>query len=192
MNEVAAVNSSGTNNLTSVEIAELTGKQHKHVMADAVKMLKALELDSAEFSAQYKDSTGRRLPCFSLPPREVKILITGYDVVRRAKVIDRLEQLGIPPAQFSAGYTDQQGKPRRHAITLRHGFSGYTVAVLYLLHSVARRRLPAVKRMATMPRRVGHQPVNDLQNGIHKNKTRRKARLYWVSGGEGVRLIVVR
>lgn len=106
MNEVAAVNSSGTNNLTSVEIAELTGKQHKHVMADAVKMLKALELDSAEFSAQYKDSTGRRLPCFSLPPREVKILITGYDVVRRAKVIDRLEQLGIPPAQFSAGYTE--------------------------------------------------------------------------------------
>lgn len=61
------------------------------------------------FEAMYLDAYGREKPCFSLPPREVKILITGYDVVRRAKVIDRL---GIPPAQFSAGYTDQQGKPR--------------------------------------------------------------------------------
>ena len=32
-----------------------------------------------------------------------------------------------------------------------HGFSGYAEAVLDLLHFVARRRLPAVKRTATMP-----------------------------------------
>jgi hypothetical protein len=38
-----------------------------------------------------------------------------------------------------------------------HGFSGYGGAVLVLLHSVARRRLPAVKRTATMPGCVGHK-----------------------------------
>jgi phage regulator Rha-like protein len=93
MNQVVEVKAGGTSNLTSVEIAELTGKLHKHVMRDVENMLKALGIDSAEFSAQYKDITGRTHACFSLPPREVKILITGYDVARRAKVIGWLEHL---------------------------------------------------------------------------------------------------
>jgi hypothetical protein len=38
-----------------------------------------------------------------------------------------------------------------------HGFSGYAGAVLDLLHFVARRRLTALKRTATMPGRVGHK-----------------------------------
>ncbi|HUW38103.1 MAG TPA: hypothetical protein VMV91_12315 [Rhodocyclaceae bacterium] len=38
-----------------------------------------------------------------------------------------------------------------------HGFSGYAGAVLNVLHFVARRRLPAVKRTAAMPGRVGLQ-----------------------------------
>jgi len=38
-----------------------------------------------------------------------------------------------------------------------HGFSGYAGVPLYLLHFVARRRLPAVKRTATMPVRVGYE-----------------------------------
>ena len=53
--------------MTSREIAELTGKQHKHVLEDVRKMLEDLDLSSAGFSAQYKDSTGRTLPCFNLP-----------------------------------------------------------------------------------------------------------------------------
>ncbi|MDP2830211.1 MAG: hypothetical protein Q8O37_16605 [Sulfuricellaceae bacterium] len=36
-----------------------------------------------------------------------------------------------------------------------HGFSGYGGAVRDVLHSVPHRRLPAVKRTATMPDRVG-------------------------------------
>lgn len=79
--------------MSSREIAELTGKLHKNVLADIRNTLDALGLDWADFLAQYIDSTGRALPCFSLPRREVEILLTGYSIPLRAKVIDRLHEL---------------------------------------------------------------------------------------------------
>ena len=79
--------------MTSREIAELTGKQHKDVLYDIRKMLEELEVHSADFSAEYKDSTGRTLPAFNLPKRETYILITGYSVTMRAKIIDRWQEL---------------------------------------------------------------------------------------------------
>jgi hypothetical protein len=48
-----------------------------------------------------------------------------------------------------------------------HGFSGYAGAVLDLLHSEARRRLPAVKRTATMPPRVGLKCKSDRAAQLH-------------------------
>lgn len=79
--------------MSSREIAELTGKLHKNVLADIRNTLDALGLDWADFLAQYIDSTGRALPCFSLPLREVEILLTGYSIPLRTKVIDRLHEL---------------------------------------------------------------------------------------------------
>lgn len=79
--------------MSSREIAELTGKRHDNVMADIRKMLEELEFHSPEFSGEYKDSTGRSLPCFHLPRREVEILLTGYSIPLRAKCLDRLREL---------------------------------------------------------------------------------------------------
>jgi len=79
--------------MTSREVAELTGKQHKDVLYDIRKMLDELGLSSADFSAQYKDSTGRTLPCFNLPHRECMILVSGYSIPMRARIIDRWEAL---------------------------------------------------------------------------------------------------
>ena len=53
--------------MSSREIAELTGKNHKHVMADVRNMLDELGIQSAEFSADYRDARGRKQPVFSLP-----------------------------------------------------------------------------------------------------------------------------
>lgn len=84
-----------TNKLTmsSLEIAELTGKRHDHVMADIRKMLDDLELQYPEFSGHYKDGRGRTQDCFNLPKRESLILVSGYSAVLRARIIDRWQQL---------------------------------------------------------------------------------------------------
>ena len=93
-----------TNTITSTtmssrEIAALTGKQHKDVLYDIRKMLVELEINSADFSAEYKDSTGRTLPAFNLPKRETLILVSGYNVGMRAKIIDRWQELEAQPTK---------------------------------------------------------------------------------------------
>lgn len=55
MKEIAEVN---IDTMTSREIAKLTGKTHKNILADIRKQNKALQ--SAEISAHYKDSKGRQ------------------------------------------------------------------------------------------------------------------------------------
>ena len=79
--------------MSSLDIADLTGKQHKNVLVDIRNTLRELGFHSAEFSAEYRDSTGRALPCFHLPKRECLILISGYSVKLRARIIDRWMEL---------------------------------------------------------------------------------------------------
>lgn len=79
--------------MTSREIAELTGKQHKHVLDDIRSMLYELGLTSADFSADLPDAYGRMQPAFALPHRECLILVSGYSVAMRARIIDRWEAL---------------------------------------------------------------------------------------------------
>lgn len=79
--------------MTSREIAELTGKQHKHVLEDTRKMLEDLRLTLADFSADLPDAYGRLQPAFALPKRETLILVSGYNLPMRAKIIDRWQEL---------------------------------------------------------------------------------------------------
>ena len=79
--------------MTSREIAELTGKRHDHVMTDIRKMLNELGLTSPEFSGDLPDSYGRMQPGFQLPKRETLILVSGYSIPMRARIIDRWQEL---------------------------------------------------------------------------------------------------
>lgn len=93
--------------MSSREIADLTGKAHKHVLVDIRSMLAELEIDSAEFSAQYKDGTGRSLPCFHLDRELTDTLLTGYSAKMRLAVVRRwreLEEQGAP--RIPANYAD--------------------------------------------------------------------------------------
>lgn len=85
--------------MSSVEIAELTGKLHKNVLADIRSMLAELEIDSADFSAQYKDTTGRLLPCFNLNREMTDTLLTGYSAKMRLAVVRRWRELEAVIAQ---------------------------------------------------------------------------------------------
>lgn len=51
--------SSSSMTMSSVEIAELTGKRHDNVLADIRKML--VEIQSPEKAGDYKDGRGRTL-----------------------------------------------------------------------------------------------------------------------------------
>lgn len=90
--------------MSSLEIAELTGKRHDHVKRDIEKMCHALQIDVSTFAHIYFDGKNRQQTHYKLPRRECEILVCGYDVNRRAAVIDRwmsLEQrLAKPMTQM--------------------------------------------------------------------------------------------
>ncbi|WP_345845746.1 Rha family transcriptional regulator [Shewanella algae] len=89
--------------MSSREIAELTGKQHKDVMRDIRVMLDQLNMGAnlrPSMEGTYLDAYGREKPCYNLPRRECEILVCGYDVVRRAAVIDRWLELETKQRQL--------------------------------------------------------------------------------------------
>lgn len=75
--------------MSSREIAELTGKQHAHVMRDIRAMTKALGDDPN--LDHHKDTRGY-VTEFFLPRDLTMTLVTGYRVDLRYKVIKRLEE----------------------------------------------------------------------------------------------------
>ncbi|EPL5740983.1 Rha family transcriptional regulator [Pseudomonas aeruginosa] len=86
--------------MTSREIAELTGKQHKHVIRDIREMLDALEKDGPVLGhvREEKDSRGYT-ENFHLDRELTETLVTGYSIPLRHKVIRRLHQLEEQVAQ---------------------------------------------------------------------------------------------
>lgn len=79
--------------MSSVEIAELTGKRHDHVIRDIRKMLADLGDPSPHFWGKVPSNGGRPMEVANLPRRECLILVSGYSVELRAKIIDRWEEL---------------------------------------------------------------------------------------------------
>ena len=82
--------------MTSLQIAEVTGKQHKNVMRDIKNILKngASELNFELSSYQIGQPNGgtKSAPMYNLTPKGCLILASGYDVVLREKIIDKLEE----------------------------------------------------------------------------------------------------
>ncbi len=79
--------------MSSVEIAELCGKQHKNVMRDIKQIFSELKFEPAKFLSNYIDEQGKPRPCYNLPKRECLILVSGYSTALRAKIIDRWQEL---------------------------------------------------------------------------------------------------
>lgn len=90
--------------MLSTEIAALTSKKHRHVMRDIEVIIEQLKtcpnLDTSIQAMNYKDSYGRNQKCYQLDYESTLVVLTGYDVVARTKVIKRwqeLEQQTIKP-----------------------------------------------------------------------------------------------
>ncbi|HHA1306267.1 TPA: Rha family transcriptional regulator [Enterobacter kobei] len=80
--------------MTSREIAELTGKEHKNVKRDVEKMLSELYPgDVLNFERIYVDSMNRQQTEFNLDRLHVECLLMGYSATLRMKVLRRLHEL---------------------------------------------------------------------------------------------------
>jgi phage regulator Rha-like protein len=89
--------------MSSLEIAELTGKQHKDVIRDIRVMRDALEKDGANLRHVIEDFDGRGYTsCFHLNRTLTETLITGYSIPLRHKVILRLQELEAGSARFAS------------------------------------------------------------------------------------------
>lgn len=94
--------------MSSREIAELTGKQHQHVKRDIEIMLTNLGEDVSKFGHIYTDAVNREQTEYLLDRFHTEVLVTGYDVKRRAAVIKRwydLETNTLKDPQLAAMVT---------------------------------------------------------------------------------------
>lgn len=82
-----------TRTMSSQEIAELTGKQHAHVMRDIRALLEQGVAESNFGLGEYKDKNNQSRPCYNLTKKGCLILASGYDAKLRERIIDRWEAL---------------------------------------------------------------------------------------------------
>jgi phage antirepressor YoqD-like protein len=82
--------------MLSTEIAELTGKEHRNVTRDIeviIEQLHCSNLSSGIKPATYKSANGQQYKCYELDHEATMVVVTGYDVVARTKVIKRWMEL---------------------------------------------------------------------------------------------------
>ena len=81
--------------MTSLEIAEVTGRNHKDVMRSIREMEDAwVKVNGRKFAlVEYKDAKGEMRPCYSLNKTECLYIATKFNDEARAKLVLRWEEL---------------------------------------------------------------------------------------------------
>jgi len=89
--------------MSSREIAELTDKKHLHVLRDIRKIFNELGGLPIFGETSVKDIWNRNQPEYLLSKREVLLLVSGYSVKLRARIIDRWIELEEASASACGG-----------------------------------------------------------------------------------------
>lgn len=90
MNEVVKL--TGVQGMTSLQIAEVTGKRHDVILRDIRNILSKGANAHNFVEVEYSDKKGEKRPMFNLTPKGCLILASGYNVVLREKIVDKLEE----------------------------------------------------------------------------------------------------
>lgn len=91
-NEVIRFDNPNVKGMNSLQIAEITGKAHANIMRDIRNLI---EHGAAEINfdlGEYKDKNNQSRPMYNLTPKGCLLLASGYNVVLREKIIDKLEE----------------------------------------------------------------------------------------------------
>ena len=82
--------------MSSLQIAEVTGKNHAHIMRDIRNLLEKGVSESNFGLSSYKQKQPnggtRDVAMYELTPKGCLILASGYDPVLREKIINKLEE----------------------------------------------------------------------------------------------------
>ncbi len=95
MNKIQTLSVMNAQSMTSLEIAQVTGKMHKDVMKAIRNMEPAwLKVNGRNFAlVDYKDAKGELRPCYSLSKTECLYIATKFNDEARAKLVIRWQQL---------------------------------------------------------------------------------------------------
>lgn len=89
--------------MSSLEIAELTGKQHAHVMRDIRNLLELGVSESnfglSSYNQPQPNGGYKKVDCYELTRKGSLILASGYNALLREKIIDRWEALETGKAE---------------------------------------------------------------------------------------------
>lgn len=93
MKDLKIFNTDKEQTMTSLQVAEITGKQHAHIMRDIRNLLEQ-GVNASNFGlVEYKDSKGEARPCYELTKKGCLILASGYNALLREKIINRCIEL---------------------------------------------------------------------------------------------------
>jgi Rha family phage regulatory protein len=109
--------------MTSREIAELSGKQHKHVM-DAIRTMEGswAKVSGSKFRlAEYTDEQGKTRPMYQLTKTECLYIATKFNDEARARLVIRWEELETKEVSVANAKIQQAqaSAKRRNEIALR-------------------------------------------------------------------------
>lgn len=79
--------------MSSLQIAEITGKKHQHVLRDIRNLIEQGCNETNFGLVEYADAKGEKRPCYQLTKTGCLILASGYNALLREKIINRWEQL---------------------------------------------------------------------------------------------------
>lgn len=89
--------------MSSLEIAELTGKQHSHIMRDIRNLLEQGVSESnfglSSYNQPQPNGGYKKVDCYELTRKGSLILASGYNALLREKIIDRWEALETGKAE---------------------------------------------------------------------------------------------
>ena len=95
MNELTTIVANNEERMTSLQIAEVTGRAHRNVMQAIRKMEPAwMKINELKFKlVNYQDKKGESRPCYSLTKEESLYIATKFNDEARAKLIRRWKEL---------------------------------------------------------------------------------------------------
>ena len=110
MNTIIKIKATDAQRMTSLEIAAITGKQHKDVMRAIRNMEPAWEkVNGRKFAlVEYRDAKGETRPCYSLTKTECLYVATKFNDEARAKLVLRWEKLEKERLTTGGGMTDKE------------------------------------------------------------------------------------